>query len=42
MDTFNRRWPKLLTLEGERLMMREEERKDAERPQIPPASVRRF
>lgn len=42
MDTFNRRWPKLLTLEGERLLMREEERDEAERPQIPPASVRRF
>lgn len=42
MDTFNRRWPKLITLEGERLLMREEERKEAERPQIPPASVRRF
>ena len=42
MDTFNRRWPKLLTLEGERLMMREEERKDAERPKIPSAAERRF
>lgn len=42
MDTFNRRWPKLITLEGERLLMREEERKEAERPQIPAASVRRF
>ncbi len=42
MDTFNRRWPKLITLEGERLLMREEERRDAERPQIPSAAERRF
>lgn len=42
MDTFNRRWPKILSLEADRLKMRNDERKDAERPQIPPASVRRF
>ncbi len=42
MDTFNRRWPKLITLEGERLLMREEERRDAERPKIPSAAERRF
>jgi len=42
MDTFNRRWPKILTLEADRLNMRNDERKEAERPQIPPASVRRF
>jgi len=42
MDTFNRRWPKILTLEADRLNMRNDERKEAERPQIPSASVRRF
>ena len=42
MDTFNRRWPKILTLEADRLKMRYDEREEAERPQIPPASVRRF
>jgi hypothetical protein len=42
MDTFNRRWPKILTLEADRLKMRNDERKEAERPQIPPSSVRRF
>ena len=42
MDTFNRRWPKILSLEADRLKMRNDEREDAERPQIPPASVRRF
>jgi hypothetical protein len=42
MDAFNRRWPKILTLEADRLKMRNDEREDAERPQIPPASVRRF
>jgi len=42
MDAFNRRWPKILTLEADRLKMRNDERKEAERPQIPPASVRRF
>jgi hypothetical protein len=42
MDAFNRRWPKILTLEADRLKMRNDEREEAERPQIPPASVRRF
>ena len=42
MDAFNRRWPKILTLEADRLKMRYDEREEAERPQIPPASVRRF
>ena len=42
MDTFNRRWPKLITLEGERLLMRQEEREEAERPKIPSAAERRF
>lgn len=41
MDAFNRRWPKILTLEADRLKMRYDEREEAERPQIPPASVRR-
>jgi len=42
MDAFNRRWPKILTLEADRLKMRNDERQEAERPQIPSASVRRF
>ena len=42
MDAFNRRWPKILTLEADRLKMRNDEREEAERPQIPPSSVRRF
>jgi predicted nucleic acid-binding Zn-ribbon protein len=42
MDAFNRRWPKILTLEADRLKMRNDEREEAERPQIPSASVRRF
>jgi hypothetical protein len=42
MDAFNRRWPKILTLEADRLKMRYDESKEAERPQIPSASVRRF
>jgi len=42
MDAFNRRWPKILTLEADRLKMRYDESEEAERPQIPPASVRRF
>lgn len=42
MDAFNRRWPKILTLEADRLKMRNDERMEAERPQIPPASARRF
>ena len=42
MDAFNRRWPKIITLEADRLKMRNDEREEAERPQIPPASVRRF
>ena len=42
MDAFNRRWPKILTLEADRLKMSYDEREEAERPQIPPASVRRF
>jgi hypothetical protein len=42
MDAFNRRWPKILTLEADRLKMRNDEREEAECPQIPSASVRRF
>lgn len=42
MDAFNRRWPKIITLEADRLKMRYDESEEAERPQIPPASVRRF
>jgi hypothetical protein len=42
MDAFNRRWPKIITLEADRLKMRYDEKKEAERPQIPPASARRF
>lgn len=42
MDAFNRRWPKILTLEADRLKMRYDESKEAERPQIPAASVLRF
>ena len=42
MDAFNRRWPKILTLEADRLKMRNDEREEAERHQVPSASVRRF
>ena len=42
MDTFNRRWPKIITLEADRLKMRYDESEEAERPKIPSAAERRF